>query len=130
MLYNLNDKNINVNDKEVENLISKYDLSIEEATKMWLEDNDYLENKEVEEMTAKAKENVKRYEKSDKERKKTTRERKIDETKKHLMGCFKVLLEGLGAAVQPLTTEAEMHFTFNSEQYTIKLIKHRPPKQK
>lgn len=129
MLYNLNGKNINIDDKEVENLISKYDLSIEEATKMWLEDNDYLENEEVEEMTAKAKENVKRYEKSDKERKKTTRERKIDEVKEHLIGCIKCLLEGLGATVQPLKTEAEMHFTFKDERYTIKLIKHRPPKQ-
>lgn len=56
------------------------------------------------------------------------RERKVDETKKHIMSCIKVLLEGLKATVQPLTTEAEMHFSYEGAEYTIKLIKHRPPK--
>lgn len=71
---------------------------------------------------------VKRYEQSDKPRKKSTRERKIDETKKHLINSCKVLLEGLGATVEPLKTEAEMHFIYQNENYTIKLIKHRPKK--
>lgn len=71
---------------------------------------------------------VKRYEKSEQTKPKTKRERKIDETKKHLMDCHRVLLEGLGAEVEPLKTEAEMNFTYQGESYTVKLIKHRKEK--
>ena len=44
------------------------------------------------------------------------------------MNCHRVLLQGLGAEVEPLTTEAEMHFTYQGESYTVKLIKHRKGK--
>ena len=64
------------------------------------------------------------------ERKRTAvkRERKVDVTKGRLLNDYRVLLEGLGAQVEPLKTEAEMHFTFEGASYTVKLIKHRPPK--
>ena len=72
---------------------------------------------------------VKRYEKADKPRKPSTRERKVDPTKKHLIGCIRVLLEGLNAQVTPLTNETDLHFTYNGESYSVKLTKHRPPKK-
>ncbi len=56
------------------------------------------------------------------------RERKVDETKKHLLDAFRIYLEGSGAVVEPLKTEAEMNFKFEGADYTVKLIKHRPPK--
>lgn len=56
------------------------------------------------------------------------RERKVDETKKRLLNGFRIFLEGLGGKVEPLKTEAEMHFEFEGASYTVKLIKHRPPK--
>lgn len=56
------------------------------------------------------------------------RERKVDETKKRLLNGFRIFLEGLGGKVEPLKTEAEMHFEFEDASYTVKLIKHRPPK--
>lgn len=56
------------------------------------------------------------------------KERKVDEIKKHLLTPIKVLLEGAGCAVAPLKTEAEMHFTYEGESFTLKLIRHRAPK--
>lgn len=56
------------------------------------------------------------------------RERKVDEIKKRLLNGFRVYLEGSGAVVEPLKTEAEMNFKFEGADYTVKLIKHRPPK--
>ena len=56
------------------------------------------------------------------------RERKVDETKKRLLNGFRIFLEGLGGKVESLKTEAEMHFEFEGASYTVKLIKHRPPK--
>ena len=56
------------------------------------------------------------------------KERKVDETKKLILNAFRIYLEGKGAAVAPLTTEAEMHFSLDGENYTVKLVKHRPKK--
>lgn len=83
---------------------------------------------EMAEMEIKANKDVKRYEKSDKPRKKSTRERKVDNTKKRLLNNCKVLLEGLGAVITEIKTETEINFNFNDENYTLKLIKHRPKK--
>ena len=71
---------------------------------------------------------IKHYEKSDKLRKPTTRERKVDETKRHILSGCRVYVEGLGATVTTEKTETEITFTYNDETFTLKLIKHRPPK--
>ena len=73
------------------------------------------EAEEMAEMEIKAN-GIKRYEKSDKPRKKTTRERKVDETKKKiLLGC-KCFIEGLGGVVVSIKTETEVKFTFEDEE--------------
>lgn len=86
------------------------------------------EAEEMAEMEIKAN-GIKRYEKSDKPRKQTKKERKVDETKGHLLACCKTLLEGLGASILSIKTETEISFTFGENQYTLKLIKHRPKKR-
>lgn len=69
-----------------------------------------------------------RYEKADAPRKKSTRERKVDEVKKKFINGFRIYLEGCGAKVEPLTNETDLHFTYLGENYSIKLSKHRPKK--
>ena len=128
MKYDFNGKAINIPDKDIENLMTTLELSKEEAIETWLDDNDYTSNEEVEELSKKAKA-IRRYEKSDNERKKTTRERKVDEEKKRLLLDVKTLLEGLGANVTNIKNEAEISFLFGENDYTFKLIKHRPPKK-
>lgn len=86
------------------------------------------EAEEMAEMEMKAN-NIKRYEQSDKPRKVKTKKRKIDDTKGHLLMCCKVLLEGLSATILSIKTETEINFIFNQEEYTLKLIKHRPKKE-
>ena len=73
-----NGKVVNIPDAEIQNNIKALGISTEEAIEMWLFDNDYEDNAEVDEMTVKAKE-VKRYEQADKPRKKTKKKRKYDE---------------------------------------------------
>ncbi len=103
-------------------------ISREEAEQLWEDDHSDEVLPEVAEMERKAKK-VKRYEKSDAPRKPSSRERKVDPTKKHLINCIRVLLEGLNAEVTPLTNETDLHFTYQGERYSVKLTKHRPPKQ-
>lgn len=115
-------------EKEILKLMETLKIDRAEAEELWKFDNDLVENEEVEELTKKAK-NIRRYEKSDKPRKKTTRERKVDEEKKRLLLDTKTLIEGLGGEVVAIKNEAEFSFNFNGNSYTFKLIKHRPPKK-
>lgn len=85
------------------------------------------EAEEMAEMEIKASGN-RRYEKSDKPRKKTTRERKVDPTKKHILDCCRILLEGMNADILNIKTETEITFLFDNEEYSLKLIKHRKKK--
>ena len=83
---------------------------------------------EMAKMEMKANEDVKRYEKAEKPRKKTEKVRKVDEEKGFLLQNVKDTLEDLGAETKLIKTETEVTFTYNGNNYTIKLTKHRPPK--
>lgn len=124
MKYELNKKIINIPDKDIENFVQKYSLPQEEAIQLWLEDNDYLENEIVNELVEKTK-GQRHYEKSEKARKPSTRERKVDEEKKHFLLDMKVLIEGLGGIITEVKNEAEFSYTFGENNYTVKLVKHR-----
>ena len=60
MIYNFNGKNLTIPDNELEKLEKKLDIPRNEAIQCWLDDNDYTINEEVEELTEKAKKNIKR----------------------------------------------------------------------
>lgn len=128
-------KGFEVDDTKVDEYVEKLDISILDACALILEeqgkiaeDEKVAENRKA--MEKADKQNKRRYEKSDKPRKATSKERKVDETKGRLLGDVKVLVEGLGATETALETETELHFTFEGEKYTFKLTKHRPPKKK
>ena len=128
MKYNFNGKEINIPDAEIEKNMKALDISKDEAIEMWLDDNDYMENEEAEALTEKAKA-VKRYEKSDRPRKKIVKERKVDEEKKRLLNFCRIPIEGAGGIITNIKNEAEFSFTFGGNYYTVKLVKHRPPKK-
>ena len=129
MLHTLeNGKTVNIPDAELAENMKALGISEQEAIDMWLFDNDYEDNEEVDEMTVKAKA-VKRYEKGDTPRKATKKERKVDEEKKTLLDLCKTPIEGAGGNVTNVKNEAEFSFTFGNNFYTVKLVKHRPPKK-
>ena len=87
------------------------------------------EAEEMAEMEIKAGTDLKRYEQSEKSRKKAEKVRKVDEEKKILLQNIKDTLEDLGAEVLLIKTETEIAFAYNGNDYTVKLTKHRPPKK-
>ena len=123
-----NGKTVNIPDAELAENMKALGISKKEAIDMWLFDNDYEDNEEVDEMTVKAKA-VKRYEKRDAPRKAVKKERKVDEEKKELLNLCRIPIEGAGGNVTNIKNEAEFSFTFGNNSYTIKLVKHRPPKK-
>ena len=121
-----------IDEKRVASLMKSLGCTREEAIEVIREDEeiDGMSMKEINaDLTAEQRKAMKNATKTGtKKRTEVKRERKVDETKKRLLNGFRVFLEGLGANVKPLETEAEMHFNFEGAEYTVKLIKHRPPK--
>ena len=101
---------------------------IEKIMKECAQDGEPVTREEAAEMAEMEIKNAsnRRYEQSDKPRQTAKKERKIDVTKKRLLTDCKVLIEGLGAKVLSTKTETEITFVFQDEEYTLKLIKHRP----
>ena len=86
------------------------------------------EAQDIAKMEIKAKE-IKRYEKSETPRKKTSKERKVDHDKKYLLNHLQTrLVAETDAHDFTVKNESEFSFQFMSNFYTVKLIKHRPQK--
>ena len=66
---------------------------------------------------------------ADKPRKTAQKERKVDAEKAEILTACKELVEDLGGNITNVKTETEISFLFNGTEYSLKLIKHRPPKK-
>lgn len=123
-------KGFKVDDTKIDDYMEKLDISLAEACELILEEDGKIEESEAtKEAIKNAEKNApRRYEKSG-TRKKTVKERKVDETKKMFLDEVSALVEDLGAVVVNRKTETETTFTFEDATYTFKLTKHRPPKK-
>ena len=113
-------------EKQILKNMKLLDISREEAEQLLEDDeNDYI-GEDGEQMQAKAKQ-IKRYEKSDKKRSKSTRERKVDISKAYLLDLCE---KGLNDFVEKICrkNEVELSFSYQEEDYTIKLTRHRKKK--
>lgn len=81
---------------------------------------------EVAKMEMKAK-GLKRYEQTEKPRKKAEREHKVDEDKKKLLELCKNAIDDYVFSLVT-KTETEISFEYNDEKYTLKLTRHRKKK--
>ncbi len=130
MIYKFNDKNLRIPDSEIENSMKILNLTKEEAIQLWLEDEGYLENEVVEELTEKAKVNkISREAKSDKPRKQTKRERKPDEEKENLIEMLANCLKNAGISTKITNKSKIIEFSVGENNYKLDLIKKRPPKK-
>lgn len=130
MKYNLNGKIINISDTEIAKNMKVLDISKDEAIQMFLEDEGYLENEEVEALTAKAKANKINHEaKADKPRKKIVRERKPDAEKEKLIEILTKCLTNEGFEAKITNKSKLIEFSVGENQYKLDLIKKRPPKK-
>lgn len=115
-------------EKEIRKYMEKLNISYEEAEQLWEDDQEDYIGEEGEQMTQKAKE-LKRYEKGDvSKRKKSTRERKVDHTKKYLLELAESGLDSFVENVE-YQNEVSISFEYEGEKYSLKLTRHRPPKK-
>lgn len=104
--------------------MEKLGLTQEEALQLWEDDNSDTMTEEQKELTEKAKK-CRRYEQSDKPRKKTKKERKINETKGYILTELTDTLKKLECNITGAKTETEVYFEFEGKKYTLKLTEHR-----
>lgn len=132
MKYKIDNKEINIPDKEIENLMKTLELTEQEAIETWLDDNDYTTNEQVEELTKKAKANgtTKICARVNVENKKVERERKENPTKALIIDQ---LLQKL-AEIEHISNlkvenkEKLITFSLNGNDYKIDLIQKRKSK--
>ena len=129
-----NEKVVKVGKTWVDKTIKLLDTDLEDVLLMWLEDNDYLVNEELEELNQKAKENKVKLVATDKAKKKTQKERvaKENPTKEMIINeVFKMLSTLKGVSDVTIENKAKLiTFALNGENFKLDLVQKRKPKEK
>ena len=132
MIYNLDGKNIRIDDNEIIKLTELLDLTKEQAIQMWLEDNDYLENEEqnaLDEKASKVKISMgARSSAPTKEKKPRTT--KVSDEKKALFAEILSNLEyDYKENVTVLKENKLIEVKMGGKTFKIDIIEQRPPKK-
>lgn len=116
-------------EEQIKSYMTKLKISREEAEQLWEDDQEDYIGEVGEEMTRKAKE-VKRYEKADKPKEKRKREVRLDEDKVKIISFLeRILTDSDALEVFVKNPQKEITFRYNGGEYSLSLIKHRPPKE-
>lgn len=136
MVYNLNGKNIKIPDEDIKRNMEILDLSEDEAIQLYLEDEGYLENEEVAELTKKAKDSgimsTIHGAKAEKPKAKVERERKENPTKERIvaeMSKFLCQLDGI-SGVNITNIGKIIEFECENKHFKLDLIQKREKKVK
>ena len=130
MIIKIKDKDINISDKEIDKLVDTLGISVEEAIQIWLEDNNYEVNEEVERLTKQAKDNKITATIHGAQKARTKREvvRKEDPDKEWLIQQLADTLGKLGISYKVTNIGKIIEFEYNNNSYKIDLVKRRPAK--
>lgn len=136
MVYNLNGKNIKIPDEDIKRNMEILDLSEDEAIQLYLEDEGYLENEEVAELTKKAKDSgimsTIHGAKAEKPKAKVERERKENPIKERIIaeiGKFLCQLDGI-SGVNITNIGKIIEFECENKHFKLDLIQKREKKVK
>ncbi len=117
-------------EKQIEKMMKSLDITREEAIEIIKDDEAIDKGEKLFELSDEQKKAVKKATATGtKKRTAVKRERKVDTDKLEILQVCDDALCDLVDNVCERTTETELHFTYNDASYTLKLIKHRPPKK-
>lgn len=126
-----NGKQVKIATSWVEKTTKLLETDTEDVILMWLEDNDYLENEEQEELDKTAKANKVKLVATDKAKKKTPRERvvKPQPEKEFLISLLAKALENEDISDLKVENKAKLiTFSYKNHDYKLDLVQKRPPK--
>lgn len=135
MKYTLpNGKNINIPDSEIKSHMANLQLTEEEAIQLYLEDEGYLDNEELEELDSKAKKvkiqhGASAVDKNEKKEKKP-RTVKISNEKQELFNnIYNFLVETYGDSVEIVKENKLLTLKIGEKTFKVDLIEQRQPKK-
>ena len=127
-------KTINIPEATIKEYEKCFELSTEDAIKMYLEEEGYLDNAELDELEEKAEKNkvsVRGEAKSKTERKKTSKPKvvKVSDTKKELFSKISQFLsETFGENAEILKENKLIQVKIGEDMFKIDIIQQRKPK--
>lgn len=135
MKYTLdNGKIINIPDSEIKSHMAKLQLTEEEAIQLYLEDEGYLDNEELEELDNKAKKvkiqhGASAVDKTEKKEKKPRTVKISDEKQGLFDNIYHFLVETYGGSVEIVKENKLLTLKIGEKTFKVDLIEQRPPKQ-
>ena len=135
MKYTLpNGKNINIPDSEIKSHMENLQLTEEEAIQLYLEDEGYLDNEELEELDSKAKKvkiqhGASAVDKTDKKEKKPRTVKISDEKQGLFNNIYNFLVETYGGSVEIVKENKLLALKIGEKTFKVDLIEQRQPKK-
>lgn len=135
MKYTLeNGKVINIPDSEIKAHMKNLDLTEDEAIQLYLEDEGYLDNEELEELDSKAKKvkiqhGASATEKTEKKEKKPRTVKISDEKQGLFYNIYHFLLDTYGGSVEIVKENKLLTLKIGEKTFKVDLIEQRPPKK-
>ena len=134
MKYTLpNGKNINIPDSEIKSHMANLQLTEEEAIQLYLEDEGYLDNDELEELDNKAKKvkiqhGASAVDKNEKKEKKPRTVKTSDEKQGLFNNIYNFLVETYGGSVEIVKENKLLTLKIGEKTFKVVLIEQRPKK--
>lgn len=135
MRYTLDSgKNVNIPDSEIEKLMKNHEISKNDAIELWLEDEGYLDNEELEELDAKAKKvkiNHQAYTKTKEKKDRKPRTVTISDEKQQLFSEISTFLtEKYGNFVEIVKENKLLTVQIGEKTFKLDLIEQRKGNKK
>ena len=126
----INGKTIKIPMSDIVNYIQKLELTQDEAIELWLTDNDYMDNEEVDRLSKQAKDNKTNLRADTGERKKREVTKKENPTKEGIIKEVAAMLEKIGAVNIKITNISKLvEFEMDGNNFKLDLVQKRQPKK-
>lgn len=135
MKYTLpNGKNINIPDSEIKSHMANLQLTEGEAIQLYLEDEGYLDNDELEELDSKAKKvkiqhGASAVDRTEKKEKKPRTVKISDEKQGLFNNIYNFLVETYGSSVEIVKENKLLTLKIGKKTFKVDLIEQRQPKK-
>lgn len=126
----INGKAVKIPMPDIVNYMQKLELTQDEAIELWLTDNDYLDNEEVDRLSQQAKDNKTNLRADTGERKKREVTKKENPTKEGIIKEVAATLEKIGAVNIKITNISKLiEFEMDGNNFKLDLVQKRQPKK-
>jgi len=126
----INGKAVKIPMPDIVNYMQKLELTQDEAIELWLTDNDYMDNEEVDRLSQQAKDNKTNLRADTGERKKREVTKKENPTKEGIIQEVAETLEKISAVNIKITNISKLiEFEKDGNSYKLDLVQKRQPKK-